>query len=532
MTLDVRGLVTDPEFQKYSLEDRIATLTKAGVDPKFIEEYRKLEPAEEQVQQYQEAPETSLIDKIKAGAREVMTTKIPDEFDPLLKASFFGAPLALGDSIEGALDLAPAVGGAVGAVLGAGGASLPGALAGAEIGESGRQLVRRTVGLPQATGLVQKLLDLDPDSPEAAAAGVGGEGAATLLGAGAGKLLDMAGNWMERSSLRSLLNILQPKTARDHAEAMTLAKRMQTENIAPAWSSRETQVANADRVLTDATAQEAAMRGEISAAGGTIPAQPIEDRVIDAIPKRLADNTIPMRGQAQRKAAEDVAMDTLQTIDSTHTMVRGNKRVPIDAAVDEKVRLDKTVQDYWDTGRENVPGGIKYDVNAANAWRDGIRTAFPDYGEAGLLRKSDMLDITRLLGKAAKVADEVGGLGSAAEEGNVIGAAAASRWSIPFMATAKAMINSGEIASFSSAAKRVIAHILHDGANSAQIWMHLSDQYAPLIDQSEEAQDEGAVDELINAVKTQEEATSPTIAPSPTVTPTESKEDFIRRYQQ
>jgi hypothetical protein len=522
MTLDVRGLVTDPEFQKYSLEERIATLTKAGVDPKFIEEYRSLEPAEEKVEQYQEAPETSLIDKIKAGARQVMTTPVPTILDAPVRVASQGT-FGAGDTIEGALEMAPAIGGGIGAVLGAGAFSLPGALAGASIGESGRQLIRRGVGLPQATGLVQRLLDLDPDSPEAAAAGVTAENAAGLAGAGAGKLLEMAGNATERSSLRSLLNILHPKTARDHADAMGLAARMKAEGIAPAWSSREAQVVNADRVLADATAQEAAMRAELVNQGATIPAQPIEERVINAIPKRLPDNTIPLRGQAQRKAAEDVAMDTLQVID-------GRGDIPIDDAVGEKVRLDKVVEDYWETGRENVPGGIKYDVNAVNAWRDTIHKTFPNYGEAGLLRKSDMLNITRLLKQAAKVADEVGGLGSAAEEGNVIGAAAASRWSIPFMATAKAMINSGEVASFSSAAKSVIAHILHDGANSAQAWLRLSDVYGALV--PPEGQDEGAIDELINSVSVRKEQTSPTIAPSPTATPAESKEDFIRRFQQ
>lgn len=532
MTLDVRGLVTDPEFQKYPLEERIATLTKAGVDPKFIEDYRKLEPAEEQVQQYQEAPPTSLIDKIRAGARQVMQTEIPTDLRPMLIANPMTAPLGYAGSIEGGLEFAPAIGGAVGAVLGEGAASLPGALAGASIGESGRQLVRRAVGLPQAPGLVQKLLDLDPDSPEAAAAGIGGEGAATVLGAGASKLLDAAGNATERWGLRSLLDLLHPKTARDQAEGMNLAARMKAENIAPSWSSRPQQIENAKRILAEATAQESAMRGEISQAGGTIPAQPIEERVISAIPKRLPDNTIPMRGQAQRKAAEDVAMDALQTIESTHTIVGGNRRVPIDAAVDEKVRLDKSVQDFWDTGRENVPGGIKFDVNAANAWRNTIRENFPDYAEAGLLRKSDMIDIDRLLGDAFKQADRIGGLGSAAQEGQIAGAALAGRWSIPFMTTLSALANSGRVASFSAAAKSVLAHILHDGANSAQMWMRIGDGYRAVVHEDAPNDDNQAINDLVNSVLIRKETPSPTIAPSPVATPTESKEDFIRRYQQ
>lgn len=532
MTLDVRGLVTDPEFQKYSLDERIATLTKAGVDPKFIEEYRKLEPAEEKVQQYQEAPATSLIDKIRAGARQILQTKIPDEFDPLLKTTSVGGALADANSLEGVLEAAPAVGAGVGAIGGAGVFSLPGALAGATVGETGRQLIRRAVGLPQAPGLVQQLLGLDPDSPEAATAGITAENTASLAGAGASKLLDAAGNATERWGLRSLLDLLHPKTLRDQNEGMSLAARMKAENIAPAWSSRPQQIENAKRVLADATTQEAAMRSEISAAGGTIPAQPIEDRVINAIPERLPDNTIPMRGQAQRKAAEDVAMDTLQTIDAVHTTINGKRRVPIDAAVNEKVRLDKSNQDFWDSGRENVPGGIKFDVNASNAWRDTIRKTFPDYAEAGLLRKSDMLDIDRLLRDAFKQADRIGGLGSATQEGQIAGAAAVGRWSIPFMASLSALMNSGRVASFSAAAKSVLAHMLHDGASSAQTWMRIGDGYRALVHEDDPNSNDQAINDLVNSVLVRKETPSPSVAPSPTAAPAESKEDFIRRYQQ
>lgn len=55
-------------------------------------------------------------------------------------------------------------------------------------GEAGRQLFRRAVGAPAATGVVQRAIGADPDSPEAAVAGLAGEGVANFAAGASGEI--------------------------------------------------------------------------------------------------------------------------------------------------------------------------------------------------------------------------------------------------------------------------------------------------------------------------------------------------------
>jgi len=84
------------------------------------------------------------------------------------------------------LDLLPGIGATAGGVAGASGTlgagTLPSAAAGGMAGEAIRQLIRRSVGAPAATGLVQKFTGQDPDSASAAATGIAAEGIGGWLG--------------------------------------------------------------------------------------------------------------------------------------------------------------------------------------------------------------------------------------------------------------------------------------------------------------------------------------------------------------
>src|SRR3990172_4218351 len=123
---------------------------------------------------------------------------------------------------------------------------------GATAGEAGRQLLRRAVGAPAGTGAAQRALGLDRDSPGAAAAGLVGEATLGATGGVVTRGLDAFARAVKRSAARSVLNILQPRGAREKADALRLAEVAQRERLVPAFSGRPAQTARAERALGEA----------------------------------------------------------------------------------------------------------------------------------------------------------------------------------------------------------------------------------------------------------------------------------------
>ena len=504
---DLRGLVADPDFNALPAEQKRALLQRIGADPGFIDELLGGSSAPVA------APEKKgFLDILQEGARNALQTQVPGILADILPGGGLAKnPLTGTASIEQGLENAPVLGGALGALAGPGGA-----IAGAAIGESGRQLTRRAAGLPASTGLVQRLLDLDPDSPEAAISGLGAE---TLIGPVAhvgSKVLKAASKFMDESSLRSLIHLLKPVKQMDTENALELAAKLRESGIASPLSTRTGQIKKARAALADASTKLDASKAPYIAAGADLPTQSIHDKVLGAIPEVLPSGNVPLTGAAERAASERAAYDVL---DATG----GDTRMPLKTALSEKERTDRALRKMYIRGQVNVPVGAEYTKNAADAFRNAIHENFKDVG-ADMTSKSELLDINRLLRDALKQVKTAGT--SASEAGASLGGAAAGRWSIPFINSFQKIVRSGPIASFSAFGKTLISKILDGGAEGAQLWMRISDQFN-LDDESEG----GPKAERREDLDLRELAKSILDRQAKPAEPAVSEEEFIKRYQ-
>ncbi len=138
---------------------------------------------------------------------------LPDETSPSL-------PFSMLDVAEAG----PGFGGALGTFLGVpgglGGMAIGGSL-GSGAGEAFRQLFRRAVGYAPATGVGQEYLDLDPNSPEAAALGIFDEmavgGATELVSTPAARAA--SAHLMSRGTDR-LVDAITPQASRFEREGL------------------------------------------------------------------------------------------------------------------------------------------------------------------------------------------------------------------------------------------------------------------------------------------------------------------------
>ena len=358
---------------------------------------------------------------------------------------------------EGALEGAPMAGGMAGAALGA----APGAALGAAGGEAVRQLGRRAMGAPAATGLVTDLTGMDPDSPKAAAANIALEG---LLG-GAGEKMAQAARWAKSTlsnwATKSRVSLLGPSSAIDQAQARELAERLATEGIAPAGSSRARQVANAQARLSEASSARKAV--EQSHAEDSLNASRVLDEVLAQEPKRLPGGEIPQVGRPERRAHRLVAEDVLASLS-------GGGETPLPVAQGEKRRWDALLQSFYERGALTPAIGQKYTKGAADAWRGAIADAFPDLGTANL-RESELIDILRLL-QTQQTAEFVGKRSIAGPAAAAGGAGAAGRWSIPAAVASKGLLSGPRFTSMSAAGKDLAARLLMDPAK-AQMYVRL-----------------------------------------------------------
>lgn len=479
----------------------------------------------------------SFIDKLRAIARQIVTTQIPD----VAGVSHALPPLALMKdpfsptmSIEQGMENLPALAGTIMGLLGGPMAPLTGGI-GATGGEAWRQNARRTLGLPAATGMIQRFAGMDPNSEEAAVAGVGAEALISPLASGASKLAGAISRGLNTSSLRSLTRILHPVTQRDQGEALELAARMREEGIAPAGSSRVRQLALANERLAAATTDEAAERARLLGQNPppTLQTQPIQDKVATVVPANLPSGQTPRLGTALRKAATDARDDTVDALGGGQ-----NPTVPLSTGLDTREALDTMINGYYEGGRENIPQGIQFIKNAADAWRTQIRTEFPEFGKK-LLRKHDLLSITRMLTDALEKSRLKGGLGSESEAGNVVGAAATGRWSIPGMAGMRTLFNSGEWASLSAAGKQALSKIAIGGMDSAQAWMRVADKYNTSLQDDTRPEDHAIEDLALSMIEKRDamrqsilERNETPLVDAPTEAPAAlTEEDFVKRYQ-
>ncbi len=371
-------------------------------------------------------------------------------------------------SVEGVAEALPAGVATLAALLTTRSPTVAGVVGGAA-GEAGRQVLRRVVGAPAATGVTQRALGLDPDSPEAAVAGVAGEATAGVAGGMAERFFRGARNFLRKSELRSLMNILQPSKARDVAKWRQLGNRMVKEGVAPAGSSRTTQLARAERALGESSADRASIEAGLK--GSEVPVDDVVNRVVGEIPEMLPSGAPSRVGAVPRRAAERSASDVLDVIEATSP--RGTT-VPFEVAQKEKRRLDKLLERLYEGGRENVPATLRPTKVAADAWRHTISEAFPDLGTANL-RESELLTITRLLKGALEKAEFQGGLGVASQEAAAFGAGSVGRMSVPAMVAAKAGVTSGPFASLSAAAKRTMNKLLAAPQHTSQAWVRVAD---------------------------------------------------------
>lgn len=474
--------------------------------------------------------EEGLIDKIRRLASVALTTPLPminavqmDPMGALLRMT--GLDKQAGTA-AGALDNLPMTGAAIGTPGGPGGVALGGAA-----GESFRQLIRRMAGLPAATGMIQKFTDMDPNGPLAAVTGIGAEAALGPVGEVVNKATSAVtrpiSNWLGDSALRSLNNLLQPGTQVEKSKALELATRMQTEGIAPIFSTRSGQIERSEGALADALIGLRDQERILSSQGAQLNTDPILEKVVNATPMSLPGGDIPLSGKAQRMAA-------LKTFEDMVTATGGNQQVPLELGLHERARLDELLKSFYATGRENVPVAAAPTKIAADAWRAEINDTFPELGSANS-RVSDLITITDLLKQAHYESRRVGGLGTAGQEGAAMGAAAAGRTSIMAMMLGKAGITSGPIASLSAGGKQLLSNLLKHGSTGAQAWLRLADifhvgdmEYSPDMEDERNLTHEG-----VSPTEPQPSAApSPTPTPSPTAAPgLMSEDDFIRKYQ-
>ncbi|HEY2976836.1 MAG TPA: hypothetical protein VGJ35_02630, partial [Burkholderiaceae bacterium] len=177
----------------------------------------------------------------------------------------------------------------------------PGAAAvvGSAAGEAGRQLLRRAFGAPAAPGVMQRALDLDPNSPPAAAVSLGGEAAAGVAGAGFSKLLGALGRGAEQSAERSIVRDILggARTEREVAEAPALAKRAQAAGILRSITKRS-RLARAQEALSVASKDAAAKTTAARQAGATVEAGPVLDAIQNELPAAIPGSGAPRRAVA------------------------------------------------------------------------------------------------------------------------------------------------------------------------------------------------------------------------------------------
>lgn len=492
--------------------------TKAGaieVQPSFVDKLKEalltnaksfMPPSPREMAEATPAPVRDFVTDLATGnlspqVRDVLRTVFQTKV-PVVGPALLGGQ----DSLEGALELAPAVGGAVGGVVGAGAGgvgAVPGATLGATGGEAMRQNIRRAVGLPAAPGMLQSMLKLDPNSPEAATAGLTAEGAAPVVAAGASKVLSAAGGVADRMGLRAIKEILHPSKGLDKQKAMDLAARMRDEGISGTIASREEQIKRANAALSEATADLQAEKNAATAAGTEVSVDKVLEAARKNIPPLLQSGATPETGVAERNAAEKAYRDLTDDIG-------GRKTIPWEEALQIKERWDDLLQPYYKRKAVTVPEAYDPIKKIADAWRDVLHKARPTAGEA-LSRKSDLITISKLLPESLKDIQNKGAI-------DILGRGLLR---IPDSIVRSAG-NFGPVAGTVSTVTTLASKLLNAGGAAAKLGQALMDSInAGQIDKNEPAPAD--LTDLLGG--SQEPA-----VPMPSASPV-SEGEFLKRYQ-
>jgi hypothetical protein len=519
--VDVASLVKDPEFQKFPLEERVSALQKAGVPDEFINEYKSLNTSSA-------VPTTtatmtsgpSTLDTIREGIRQALQTKIPNA--ALVTAGLVAPPLipmattmaATGGTPEGLLEMLPAAGAMAGM---AAGGDVPAAGVLAAGGEALRQHIRRAVGLPAATGLVQRLLHLDPNSPEAAEAGMGAEGVVTPLAEGVSSMARKLGDWSHNLGLRWLLTQLDPSTQLDKGKALELAERMQSEGIPGIMRGREAQLKAATDALGSARTEQSTALAAAKATGKDIPTAPVVKAVQDNFPPvNPSTGQAPLSDAAGRVAAERAAKDAAGAL--------GMSQVDIDTAIAQRQFWDDLQTSARKTGRIPGSGRLSDINNISNGWRAAINDTFPEIGALGEKNQklSELITVTKLLRenlqeiRSKPLLNDVHSIRSF------------------LYRPIRTALSSGPAAAMGSNTVELLSKILAGGSASAEAWVRMSDPFnAQLAKYDPNSKDEenqpSSVPDMIDTLRSAGKPTgNPT--PQPSAGPSVTEDSFLRKY--
>lgn len=405
-----------------------------------------------------------------------------EEYSPSVMDLTAGGPSAMrtkpdvpsrGEALEELADLLPAAGAAVGGIAGGGAGAIPGAA----IGESVRQLGRVAAGLPQAPGITQSVLGMDPDSPDAAIAGFAGESLAGSAGALSSKLLNALADASSKSALRSIVrNLLGgARNPMQAEEAVKLARRAQAEGITSPLGgmSMESRLARAKAAKEAANSESEFLTHEAIARGETVESLPVLEAIERASPSPLPGGRTARVTAAETKAAGKAWSDTADALFSGPMHGPTGTAVPVERMVGEIDRLNDVLETMYERGALKPAKGLKTSKAAVEAARAELRKVVPEVADARL-RQHELITITNMIDDAIKSGFLRGG-GQRMELAGGAGAAAVGRFGP--LASGIAGKVALAAAPLTVPARQLAAKILSGGADTAQLWMRVADLY-------------------------------------------------------
>jgi hypothetical protein len=382
-----------------------------------------------------------------------------------------GTNVELPFSVEDAAEALPAAVGTGAALLATKNPGVAGTVGGMT-GEAARQLFRRAVGAPAATGVAQRALHLDPNSPEAAAAGLGGEALAGVAGGvvskGAKALSGVATDSAERAIVRDILG--GARTEREIMEAPRLAKRAQAAGIIKKWTQKG-RLATAQSALNTATADAAAKTNAARAAGATVEAGPVLDAIQNELPSSIPGPVgMPRRAAgAERRAASRVLNDEIDAVINTGGGPTGTA-VPLDVTFGEIDALDAQLEAMYRRGALDPALGKSATKAGVDSWRAQLHAALPEVADARLT-KHELITITEMMKR--HLAERFSARGAGHPVAGVAGSAAVGRYS-PASASLFSAV-AGKLAPLTIPGRQIAAKLLSGGAKTAQLWVRAAD---------------------------------------------------------
>src|SRR5574341_1038537 len=371
-----------------------------------------------------------------------------------------GTSIDLPFSLEDVAEALPAAAATGAAFLGTR-SPVAAAAAGSAAGEAGRQLLRRGMGAPAATGMVQRATGMDPDSPEAAVAGFVGEATLGATGARVARLLRGAAGGAEHSAERAVVRDILggARTEREIEEAPKLAKRALAAKLLRSSTTRG-RLARAEAALGKATATADVETRAARQAGTLVEAEPVLTAIQGELPASIPGSGVARKAtRAERNAVLKVLDDELSAIVNTGGRSATGTAVPADVALGEIKALDAAL------GKAGVKAGV-------DAFRVQLRAVLPELADARL-EKHELIMITEMLER--QLGEQFTARGAVHPAAGVLGAAAIGR-PAPAAARAASAI-AGMTAPLTIPARYLFAKLAAGGANTAQLWLRAANLF-------------------------------------------------------